>query len=181
VQIVLCALQPASQVLTPLPALRWWPPTGISDTTILPLPPGHLPAPTGSRSRQPTAPNIISNGSFTDGNSGFTSDYRYAATSTGNGDYGIGQMRVLSVAHGQRMGDHTTGTGNMMIVDGAATGPSIWRITVIPWCQAPITTFRLGLRTYTLLHHPHYKCILMVAPLGSAVTPTTVGMGEHCQ
>ena len=65
------------------------------------------------------AANLIANGNFSAGNTGFTSGYSYSATSVFNdGTYGVDTNPHNLHPGGSSYVDHTTGTGNMMIVNG---------------------------------------------------------------
>jgi hypothetical protein len=79
----------------------------------------------------------VLNGDFSAGNSGFTSAYSFisSGTSTTPGTYGV-RTNSLDFNPGYNLfGDHTTGSGNMMLVDGAtATGTIVWQQTL------PVTT-----------------------------------------
>jgi hypothetical protein len=83
--------------------------------------------------------NLIQNGDFEAGNTGFTTAYNYGTASPPFGYYSIGTNPSLwcgcSISHG----DHTTGYGKMMMVDGATNPPgpifrNVWGqiITVTP-------------------------------------------------
>lgn len=84
----------------------------------------------------PTAPpNLLSNGDFEKGAVGFSSDYGVSARST----TAPGQEGWLTVADdprrfnplGASFGDHTTGRGRMLVVNGAtAPGRVVWSQTV---------------------------------------------------
>jgi hypothetical protein len=80
-----------------------------------------------------TSQNLVTNGDFEGGNTGFTTGYAFGDVSNPGG-YFIGTSP--STAPGGLgdwciCGDHTTGTGNMMIVDGATTaGWPVWEQTV---------------------------------------------------
>jgi hypothetical protein len=75
--------------------------------------------------------NLLVNGNFSLGNTGFTSQYTY---SPGNLD----PASVYDVASNPQavnngwasFGDHTTGTGLMLIVNGAATPAIVWSETI---------------------------------------------------
>ncbi len=77
--------------------------------------------------------NLVINGDFKSGNTGFTSGYTFGDLSN-PGAYFIGPNP--STAQGAlgdwcNCGDHTTGNGNMMIVNGAASASlPIWEQTV---------------------------------------------------
>lgn len=78
--------------------------------------------------------NLIVNGDFEAGNTGFTSDYTYFSTPIDRDtSYAIGNDPYLW--HGYRMwasfGDHTTGQGLMFIGDGAIVSDKVlWQQTV---------------------------------------------------
>ena len=71
-----------------------------------------------------SATELVANGDFSAGNSGFTTSYNF----THPMNYFPGNYDVNSV--GTSFGDYTTGSGNMMIVDGAfAANPlqTVWQ------------------------------------------------------
>ncbi len=84
-----------------------------------------------------TAMNLVTNGDFESGNSGFTSDYAYGDL-TNPGSYFIGPNAFTAIgamADWCNCGDHTTGTGKMMIVNGSNTASfAVWKenVTVTP-------------------------------------------------
>ncbi len=84
--------------------------------------------------------NLLTNGNFEAGNTGFSSDYQYSAA---NVSPYIGQYGVTSSSFawtnfwGTVPGDHTTGTGLFLIADGGPNlSAAIWRQTV----AVPINT-----------------------------------------
>ncbi|MGB9406227.1 MAG: hypothetical protein WCA89_01760 [Terracidiphilus sp.] len=88
-----------------------------------------------------TGQNLVINGDFESGNTGFTTGYALGDIS-GPGAYFIGpNPSTAQGANGDwcNCGDHTTGNGNMMIVNGAnsATWP-VWEQTV---SVAPSTSY----------------------------------------
>ncbi|MCJ7716731.1 MAG: PEP-CTERM sorting domain-containing protein [Anaerolineales bacterium] len=88
----------------------------------------------------------IPNGNFELGNQDFSSDYNYYSQPIApanhygipslydEGTYGVGTDPGLYHASWSSFGDHTTGTGNMMIVNGATNGASaqVWGSPVSP-------------------------------------------------
>ena len=116
-------------------SIRWSPGSGFSDSTIL-NPTLH----TGLTSRWYELSvaslmygNLVYNGNFSLGNTGFSSSYTYSAppsTILYEGDYSV-YTDPYSVHTGfSSFGDHTTGTGNMLIVNGGATASDVWCQTV---------------------------------------------------
>lgn len=77
-----------------------------------------------------TVQNAI-NGDFSSGNTGFTSGYNYNATSIWNeGTYSVTTSANAVHPNFSAWGDHTTGSGNYMCVNGSSTfGQQVW-------CQA---------------------------------------------
>ncbi len=83
--------------------------------------------------------NIVVNGDFESGNTGFTSGYVQGTGGTWGtlsfeGTYDISTSPSLSHSNFTPCGDHTSGSGNMMVVNGAGTPVSVWcqTINVIP-------------------------------------------------
>lgn len=75
--------------------------------------------------------NIIANGDFSAGNSGFTSGYSYAATNTTEGQYYVGTLPQSWNTGVSNCKDHTTTTGNMMMVNGSpVANAEIWKQTL---------------------------------------------------
>ena len=77
--------------------------------------------------------DLLTNGNFESGNTGFTTDYTLVATngtiSTQPGQYGIVSDPSTAFLNGYTsFGDHTTGSGLLMLVDGN-TG-NVWSETV---------------------------------------------------
>lgn len=77
------------------------------------------------------AQNLLANGDFELGNQGFSSSYTYSATNLVPAQtYGV--LKLPKEAHPSfaNPGDHTTGTGFMMVVNGANTPPQ-----PVAWAQ----------------------------------------------
>lgn len=120
----------------------WSPATGLNDANIA----NPIATPTVTTTYTVTGyvhtGNLVTNGDFTAGNTGFTSGYGYvspqanAASSGGNtGLYPEGLYAVdvnAHIYHPNFFGtDHTSGSGNFMIVNGATTaGVPVWSQTV---------------------------------------------------
>ncbi|MEL6142568.1 MAG: hypothetical protein AAFU67_13225, partial [Bacteroidota bacterium] len=90
--------------------------------------------------RSITGPQLVFNGDFTQGDAGFSSDYTFGNSSGGNGPLDDeGQYRVTNSPPSVHdnyaaCGDQTTGTGNMLVVNGASNPVDVWcqTITVTP-------------------------------------------------
>ena len=118
---------------------RWSPATGLSSTTIL--------NPTATISTPITyvltgtaidlSGDLITNGDFSAGNAGFVTDYTFDpnpvinANELDEGEYTVGSNPAIMHRNWQACGDHTTGNGNMLIVNGATfAGQNAWCQTI---------------------------------------------------
>lgn len=85
------------------------------------------------------------NGDFSSGNTGFTSGYGYASASDpGGGHYTVGTNPHTWNSFLTSFGDHTSGTGNMLIADGSGTANTlVWSesLTVTPNSQYTLTFY----------------------------------------
>lgn len=110
-------------------------PTASTSTSPPATPTGRLPA------TQNSAPNLVINGDFEAGNTGFTSGYTYGNVAD-PGTYTVGPKP--SQAPGafddwDNTGDHTTGKGNMFIANGANSASTVVWQEVVP--VTPNTTY----------------------------------------
>ena len=75
--------------------------------------------------------NIIINGDFSGGTTGFSSQYNFASPNTTEGQYFVGTRPPAWNASLSNCVDHTSGNGNMMMVNGApASNVNVWNQTV---------------------------------------------------
>jgi hypothetical protein len=111
-------------------SIEWTPADGLSDPTSL--------TPTATVNQTitytltvlaPSQNNLIVNGDFEAGNTGFTSDYWYGNPGLSPGGYSVQSDPTVCNGGFSPCGDHTSGSGNMMVVDGA-TSPDVYF-----WCQ----------------------------------------------
>src|SRR5262245_23296165 len=75
----------------------------------------------------------VANGDFSAGNTGFVSGYTYIPSGLGMdpGDYGVRTDPTSLNINWTPFGDHTTGAGNMLLVDGSlAANTTVWSETV---------------------------------------------------
>lgn len=70
---------------------------------------------------QVASANEILNGDFSSGNTGFSSSYVYTTNNTNEGQYTVSVNASTWNGGMAPCGDHTTGSGNMLIVNGAVT------------------------------------------------------------
>ena len=113
---------------------EWAPATGIVDSSLV----TQNLCPTSTTTYAVTGYNIsvnsATNGDFSAGNTGFSSGYLLSSNTQPEGTYFV--TTDANTTHPGFTGfDHTTGTGNFMIVNGSSTpGASVWcqTITVEP-------------------------------------------------
>lgn len=81
--------------------------------------------------------NLVANSDFSAGNTGFSSDYLFTSDTAANDDlWPAGVYGIDDSASGRHPlwvtnGDHTSGAGNMMLVNGQTTSAStVWRQSV---------------------------------------------------
>ncbi len=86
---------------------------------------------TGPASDAKTAPNLIPNGDFEQGNTLFGSDYAYATINTVEGQYTVGTNGQAFNGALESTGDHTSGSSQMFIGNGKATPDRVWFTTTI--------------------------------------------------
>ena len=157
--------------------VRWSPTTGVSDTTILNpfitvTPPSRYYR-VAVNSVIPA--NLVVNGNFDFSNSGFTNDYLWMPTTTSAAHFGVGSNPITYFSSWPSMGDHTTGTGKMLIVDGhTSAGKAFWKadIPVTPGNSYDLSFW------IALLHAtapPTVSVTINGASAGATFTPTTVG------
>jgi hypothetical protein len=73
----------------------------------------------------------FANADFEAGNNGFVSDYQFANDNSDEGQFTVRSDPQNWNLEFVNFGDHTTGAGKMLVVNGATSGnPAIWRETV---------------------------------------------------
>ena len=123
----------SSKQLSTVPSLSFcWSPVTYLDNPLSPNPITSTPVPiTYYFTAEVQGINVITNGNFTAGNSGFTSDYNYAANNITEGQYYVGPSPQAWNPALSNCTDHTTGNGNMLLVNGSpAPNVNVWRQTV---------------------------------------------------
>jgi gliding motility-associated-like protein len=154
-------IDPADVILTPdtticsgtgkqlrtKPALSfcWSPTTYLSDPNSpspIATPPHNI---TYYFTAENTGTNLIVNGDFSAGNTGFSSDYSYTnPTNVTEGEYNISTNPQTWNPGMSNCRDHTTGNGNMMMVNGSGTlNATVWRqtVTVTPHTNYAFSTW----------------------------------------
>ena len=75
--------------------------------------------------------NLITNGDFSAGNTGFTSQYHYTPNNTTEGEYYVGTNPQAWYPAHHPCTDHTSGNGRMLLVNGSPTpNVEVWKTTV---------------------------------------------------
>jgi len=91
---------------------------------------------------QASTTNLITNGDFELGNTGFTSGLTQVPFNGGAAQYNIATDPKAWFSAFASFGDHTSGTGNMMMINGSQTvGQTVWSQTV---AVAQNTTYQFG-------------------------------------
>lgn len=91
-----------------------------------------------------TGTNLIVNGDFSAGNSGFTSKYTYTTNGIPEGTYGVVSNPKNWHTSFNECKDHTNGAGNMLVANGSAVlNQVVWEqtITVIPHTNYAFSTW----------------------------------------
>ena len=94
--------------------------------------------------------NLIVNGDFSQGNSGFSSAYAAITPNTSEGQYNVGTNPRNWNASLNSCTDHTSGNGNMMMVNGSpVAGSVVWKqtVTVAPNTNYAFSTWIQSLST----------------------------------
>ncbi len=118
------------------PALSFcWSPTTFLNDPLSPNPVTSTPGPiTYYFTAEMEGTNLVTNGNFNSGNTGFTSGYNYAASNNTEGQYFVGASPQAWNAALSACGDHTSGNANMLLVNGSPVPD------VKVWTQAvPVT------------------------------------------
>ncbi|HYC27153.1 MAG TPA: hypothetical protein VEB42_00035, partial [Chitinophagaceae bacterium] len=125
--------QGAAKQLRTMPALSFcWTPTTYLNDPNSPNPVTSTPQDiTYYFTAESAGANLIVNGDFSAGNTGFTSDYTFTNPNITEGEYFVGKNAQAWNPGMSSCGDHTTGNGNMMIVNGSqATDAVVWKQTI---------------------------------------------------
>ncbi len=133
-------------------------------------------------SSTPATKELIYNGDFSKGNVGFTTDYQYlnpTNTAVAQGKYGIVNNPSSWVSSFSSCGDHTNGTGNMMVVDGSinnAGNDKLWYQT-IPVNTGQNYTFSFFIQTVAINNPASLETTINGISLG---LPTIAPVSTAC-
>ena len=130
-----------------------------------------------STSNSPSS-NMVTNGDFSLGNSGFTSDYTYVANA-GGGAQGIYGVATTAVSWFQFFAacnvEHTNGTGKMMIFDGStsnAGNDKAWGQTIAVQPNQTYT-FSYWVQTVSLPNPANIEIKINGVVIGTNLAPST--------
>ncbi|MCS7035034.1 MAG: gliding motility-associated C-terminal domain-containing protein [Saprospiraceae bacterium] len=121
--------------------------------------------------------NLITNGDFEGGNFGFTSDYTYSPTNlVPEGTYAVLPNPQTAHPGFAPCGDHTSGSGNMMAVNGAGTpNQNVWcqTVTIQPNTQYVFSAWVTSL-------HPSSPARLQFSINGNTIGPIFTAPSTTC-
>lgn len=126
--------------------------------------------------------DVVANGAFSSGNAAFTTDLALGAGGTWGllsleGTYGITTDPSLLHSNFPSCGDHTSGTGNMLLVNGSATpDASIWCQTI---AVQPNTTYAFS--AWLMSASPESPAILDFTVNGVALGDPLLASSTTCQ
>jgi gliding motility-associated-like protein len=116
-------------------------------------------------------PNLITNGDFSGGNTGFTSSYNYSFPNFTEGEYYVGTNPQAWNGGLSPCGDNTTGAGNMMMVNGSPiANTNIWCQTV-PVSSNTDYLFSTWVTPAYAVNMPILQFSINGIPLGSSFSP----------
>ena len=131
----------------PIDSVSWIPTTGLSDPhSLTPTLHATIPGYYKCIVMSPGFANLIVNGDFSAGNTGFTSEYTYGGSTPcaicPEGTYTVANNPSYVYTGAASFGDHTTGTGGFLLANGAITpNTAFWKQTVT---VKPYTSYRIG-------------------------------------
>ena len=109
----------------------WFPTTYLNDPSS-PNPVTNTPVDiTYYHTAEVVGANLIVNGNFSNGNISFTSAYNFRSNNITEGEYFVGSNPQAWNTALSNCGDHTTGSGNMMLINGSPVpNVGVWTQTI---------------------------------------------------
>lgn len=102
----------------------------------------------------------FTNADFEAGNTGFSSGYQFANANSDEGQFTVRSDPQNWNQEFVNFGDHTTGTGRMLVVNGATSGnPAVWRQTI---ATEPNTSYRFNAWVGTAVAGGPANLLLMI-------------------
>lgn len=101
--------------------------------------------------------NLVDNGDFSSGLSGFSTQYTYSPGQDGGWNPGVFSVEASGYpwhALFLDVGDHTTGTGNMFVANGRETPDTVWEKTITGLSTNTTYFFEAFLMNLCCTDHP---------------------------
>ena len=125
-----------------------------------------------------TAANLVVNGDFEAGYTGFGSDYAIHVPTVNQAEYSITTSPSLVHPQFASFGDHTTGLGNMMVVNGApSTTARVWYENGIGVSQNTTYFFSTWIRSAINTSPAQLNFSINMNGIGMTFTAGTVASG----
>ncbi|HHM20446.1 MAG TPA: hypothetical protein ENJ20_00355, partial [Bacteroidetes bacterium] len=110
---------------------NWSPPAGLDDPqslTPVATVTGAMTYTLTAFAEDPSAPNLVTNPAFENGNTGFSSNFAFTSSPLSPGTYYITTSPSVVISTFPPCDDHTfgNGTGNMMLVNGTGSPADVW-------------------------------------------------------
>ena len=164
---------PALELTSPNGIAGTWSPATIQTATIGTS--DYVFTPDGGTE---TGPNLVANGDFSAGNTGFTSDYEFLTVTIPAGEqktYGIVTNPNAWLPGFSACTDHTSGAGNMMVADGSTSNAGndiVWSQT-IPVTANENYTFSYYLESVVAQNPAQIDVVINGTVIGSATAGAT--------
>ena len=129
--------------------------------------------------------NLIANGDFSSGNTGFTTNYQYLATAPVGGvqnAYGVVTNPQAWFSAFTTCGDHTTGSGKMMVVDGTATSANsiLWK-EIVPVINNATYAFSFWVQSVVNVNPANIEVLINGVSVGFQLAPTNITCNNWVQ
>jgi gliding motility-associated-like protein len=147
----------------------WQPVTGLVSSSANPIAKPAVTT-TFTFTSQTVGPNTVINGDFSNGNVGFNSEYLYSSSGIPPSVYTVGTNPILWHPQMTPCADHTSGNGNMMMVNGSEQlNTKVWTQTI---AVTPNTmyVFSTWLETITTVNPAELQFSINGIPLANPFT-----------
>lgn len=129
--------------------------------------------------------NLIYNGDFSLGNTGFSTNYQYLATAPSGGiqnAYGVVTNPQAWFASFTTCGDHTSGSGKMMVVDGTASSANsiLWK-QVVQVANNRTYSFSFWIQSVVNVNPANIEVFINGTSIGSLLATTNIACNNWVQ